>query len=203
MGYRQETAALKVVLPQAPKHVLQVLAFRACEICGRAWPGVPSLAADTGLGQRAVRSALEVLRRRPELVTVFRYPRGGRGVSTEYVVMPSLARVSPDECGRCSNRTDTLHQQQGIERRGRGNPARSDTKTLHGAQDQQEVEPQQEGSRCSPTGPDGPGVEPHTPGPPHLDPDLPTPPSLPSEAAPYVQAVLTRLQRQRGRTAQR
>ncbi len=136
MGFPQEAAALTVPLPHATKHVLQVMAFHACERCGRAWPGVPTLVKETGLGDRAVRSALADLRGRPDLVTVHAYPNGGCGVATEYIVMPGVARFSPAECGRCASRGDTLHQPQGNALPPAGNPARRRVKTLRTGTDQ-------------------------------------------------------------------
>jgi len=149
MGFAQEAAAWKVELPHAVKVVLVYLAFRACRSCGRAYPGVPLMVSATGLGERAVRAALEHLRRRPELLTVYRYPLGGRGVTTEYVVIPELAELSPAACGECQSKGDTLHGAQGKRgaradtlhvAQGKGgsggeNPARKGSKTLHRTQD--------------------------------------------------------------------
>jgi hypothetical protein len=207
VGFAQEKAALAVKLEHIPKHVLQVLAFRACGTCGHARPGVAQIALDTGLGERSVRDALVELRQRPELLKVYRYPKGGRAVTTEYIVMPELAKVIPTDCGDWDRHNNTLRRVQGIRRRKALNPAPEGAETLRGTAYHPSVHPHPSGdepaSGLAAAGPDGPDVEPHHTTGPHLEPDLPTPPSLPSEAAPYVQAVLTRLQRQRGRTAQR
>jgi len=204
VGFRQQSAALKVQLPSGPKGVLNVLAFHACELCGRAWPGVALIALETGLMERSVREALVELRRHPELLTVYRYPKGGRGMTTEYLVMPGVAKLSTPECGKCSNRADTLHLAQGLTKTGRENPAPGRKKTLRQTAYQPSVEQEQSArapaSGPTRTGPNGPDVEPSNPPRPLFEPPLPTTPSVPSEAAPYVAAVLTHLKRQRDRS---
>ena len=167
MGFRQQAAALKIQLPPSPKNVLNILAFHACDLCGRAWPGVPTIALETGLSPRAVQDALKELRDRPELVTVYRYPKGGRGVSTEYLVMPAVAKLSTADCSRCGNRTDTMHVAHPLTSAEHEKGANQGSKRVRQTYHQQSVQPQQSGgepaSEPAATGPDGPGVEPHPP----------------------------------------
>jgi hypothetical protein len=92
---------------------------------------------ETGLGDRAIRSALEVLSRAGRL-EIYRYPKGGRGRATEYIVLPGFKELSPTQCtthgktmhhvqGNGPGDGNTLHHVQGIGE----NPASDDTKTLH------------------------------------------------------------------------
>jgi hypothetical protein len=121
VGFTQMQAALRVSLPTPSKFVLVCLAHHASELCGLARPGVWLLAAETGLSDRAVREALKILRARkdehdrPEWLKIYRYPHGGRGVTTEYIVMPGVEKLSTAECGKCSSKGKTLHPVQGIE----------------------------------------------------------------------------------------
>lgn len=167
MGFRQQAAALKIQLPPGPKNVLNVLAFHACDLCGRAWPGVPTLALETGLSPRAVKDALAELRDKPELVTIYRYSKGGRGVSTEYIVIPAVAKLSTADCGRCSNRTDTVHMAHPLTNAGPGNGANSVFETVRQTYHQQSIQPQQSGgepaSEPAAASPNGLGVEPNPP----------------------------------------
>jgi hypothetical protein len=114
MGFAQERAALAVKLPHAVKHVLQCLAFRACGTCGHARPSVPLLALDTGMSERAVRDALVELRQRPDLLAVWAYSKGGRGRTTEFIVMPALAKLSTMDCGDWGKHSNTLRHVQGL-----------------------------------------------------------------------------------------
>ena len=196
MGYRQQAAALKIQLPAGPKNVLNVLAFHACDLCGRAWPGVPTLALETGLSPRAVKDALAELRGRADLLAVYRYSKGGRGVSTEYIVIPALAKLSTPECGRCENRTDTVHMAHPLTKAGPVNGANSVSETVRQTYHQQSVEHQQSGgepaSEPAAASPDGLGVEP-PPESPLSEPPPPRAPQTPAEVTAYVAAISARL----------
>ncbi len=121
MGFAQERAALRVQLHHVHKHVLQVLAWHACQHCGLSRPGVWLICAETGLAERAVRDALKVLRTHQgengklDLARPWRYAKGGKGLTTEYVVMPEVAKFSPDQCAKCASVGKTLHPMQGNE----------------------------------------------------------------------------------------
>jgi len=196
VGFPQSRAALRVQLPPAPKNVLNVMAFYACELCGHARPGVTLLMLNTGLGERAVRQALEELRSRPELLSVYRYPKGGRGVATEYIVMPELAKLSTVDCRFRDQHTKTLHTVQGNEVSGTVNPARRGSKTLHQAQDHPSVHPHPSGgepaSEPAATGPNGPEVDPIPPGS-QLSDATPKAPQTATEAKAYVDALALKL----------
>lgn len=218
MGFPQARAALRIQLPPGPKGVLNVLAFYACELCGHARPGVALLMLNTGLGERAVRQALEDLRGRPELLRVYRYPKGGRGVTTEYIVMPEVAKVSTADCRFLELHTKTLHHAQGKAPTGSGNPARKGSKTLHQTQDHPSVQPHPSSSAApnsaeaapdgtasagdrSATGPHGPGVEPPHPTPPLSEPpNPPTAPRTPEEARAFVRDLAAKLHLRNDRT---
>lgn len=111
----QDAAALLEGLPPGPKSVLVHLAQPACVVCGLAWPGVGWLEKKTGLGHTAVRAALEWLVRAGH-VTIHAYPHGGRGRSTEYVVLPGLTELSTVPCGECRKRMKTGRHAAGIDR---------------------------------------------------------------------------------------
>ena len=90
-------------LPPAAKSVLMHVAQPACEACGIAWPGVPWLERKSGLGKTAIRAALEWLVKAGHL-KIYAYPQGGRGMSTEYIVLPQLTELSTTPCGECRSR---------------------------------------------------------------------------------------------------
>ena len=83
------------------KLVLLALADHACEHCGLAWPGKQKLAEKTLLGPTRIKTALDELAK-IGLVTVHKYPKGGRGRATEYVVLPAVA-AHQAPCPRCVN----------------------------------------------------------------------------------------------------
>jgi hypothetical protein len=196
VGYRQQAAALRIQLSPGPKNVLNVLAFHACDRCGRAWPGVPLLMLETGLSRRAVQDALVELRTRPELVTVYQYPKGGRGVSTEYIVMPELAKLSTADCGNCSTRLESAHLAHPLTKAGPVKGAESGSKRARQTYHQQSIQPQQSGgepaSEPAAASPDGLGVEPPTPGSRFPD-TAPKAPQSPAEVKAFVDALSANL----------
>jgi len=196
MGFAQSRAALRVQLPAGPKSVLNVLAFYACEQCGHARPGVALLMLNTGLEDRGVRRALETLRSHPELLRLYRYPKGGRGVTTEYIVMPELAKLSTADCPFLWKHTKTLHPAQGIGVGEGSKPcARGGQNPALGA-DHPSVQHHPSGgepaSEPAAAGPNGPGVEPHPPGSPLSD-TPPKAPQSPAEVKAYVDDLSRRL----------
>ena len=100
MGFEHEREAWGLELPTTTKVVLLRLAWHACERCGLAWPGVPSIAKATGCGETAIRASLRQLEARG-LISPRAYATGGRGRTTEYVVLPYLAGLSTSPCGKC------------------------------------------------------------------------------------------------------
>lgn len=101
MSVKHARAVWGLELPALTQHVLHALADHACECCGLAWPSVPTLAAKCNLGATTVREALDRLER-AGLLRVHAYPQGGRGRSTQYVVLPELAELSTAPCGKCA-----------------------------------------------------------------------------------------------------
>jgi hypothetical protein len=192
VGFAQEKAALAVQLEHIPKHVLQCLAFRACGLCGHARPGVAQLALDTGLGERSIRDALVELRGRPDLLTVYRYPKGGRSVTTEYLVMPGLAKVIPTECPDWDKHDNTLRRVHGLTKAGRLNPAPEGSKTLRTTAHHPSVHTHPSRAHVREPGPNGPGVEPDPTPRPLLEPPPPTAPTPAAKAIATVTAMLRR-----------
>lgn len=88
------------------KAVLTALAYRACDECGLCWPGLRWLGQATEISERQVRRILTELATAGHIV-VRRYSRGGRGVSTEFVVLPIVKKVFTAPCGRCLGRMKT------------------------------------------------------------------------------------------------
>lgn len=153
MGFRRLAAAYGVVVgtPSA-KAVLVALAWHACEDCSLAWPGRRSLAEKTEIGERRISSALAELVKAGHL-TIFRYPFGGRGVSTEYVVLPQVGELSTAPCGECRKRMKnpagttrfSENREQAATFSGPGNaiPSTDGTKTAPPSAHQQSVQLQQ------------------------------------------------------------
>lgn len=112
----------------AAKSVLLCLADRACDECGLAWPGVPYLAERTELGLNRIRAALAKLVEGGFLL-VHAYPHGGRGLSTEYVVLPALAKLSTAPCGKCQSNRKTHRPGGGYSRRRGALPTGFDPET--------------------------------------------------------------------------
>lgn len=104
MGFGRTRAAFGTTtgLP-GRKAVLVALAYRACDTCGIAWPGVPWIVSVTEMSERAVQGHLAGLAD-AGLVTVRRYGKGGRRVVTEYIVLPHVGELSTAPCGQCAER---------------------------------------------------------------------------------------------------
>jgi hypothetical protein len=100
-------------LAPGPKLVLVALAKTACKTCGLGWPGVKWIARKTGMKETSIRAALEVLRSR-DLIQIHGYATGGRGRSTEYVVLPGLFELSTAPCGECRANMQTPRVAKGI-----------------------------------------------------------------------------------------
>lgn len=188
MGFAQSRAALRAQLPPGPKNVLNVLAFYACEQCGHARPGVALLMLNTGLGKRGVQLGLEALRSRPDLLRVYRYPKGGRGVTTEYVVMPEVAKLSTENCTFLEKHSKTVHSVHGLTIPGPVKGALRGVKRVN--QDAYHPSVQHHPSARAPASgpaapaPNGSGVDPHnSPGPRCDKPIDRQPPTLPQSAA--------------------
>jgi hypothetical protein len=108
VSFRHRNAALELTVgSHGVKAILMLMADRACEHCGLAWPGVPTLARWSEMSVASVRRALDTLREAGHL-DVHRFPKGGRGLSTEYIVLPSLPELSTAPCGECGKRLKRL-----------------------------------------------------------------------------------------------
>jgi hypothetical protein len=101
VSFVHSRAAWEFPLPAAPKLVLLCYAHHACELCGLAWPSAKTVAARTGLGLTAVRESVDRLVKLGCL-KLHAYPQGGRGRSTQYVVLPvALPDLSTPACAKC------------------------------------------------------------------------------------------------------
>jgi hypothetical protein len=154
LSHQAGIAALSLELPKAMKLLLYDLAIRACPRCGLTWPGVPNLMRSTGMGETLLRDTLgELSRKDRALIVVHRYPTGGRGRATEYVVLPAHTELSTAPCGECQSRQKTPRVAKGIEGtnppRGEGYsqyPTESTAIPHARVTHQQEVQQQQEGA---------------------------------------------------------
>lgn len=102
MGYRLVAAAYRINLGNSPatKSVLVAIADAGCNACGLAWPGARLLEQKTELGNSTVRKSLNDLEKQG-LIRAVRYKNGGRGVTTEYLVLEHVIELSPSPCGEC------------------------------------------------------------------------------------------------------
>ena len=98
--YAGDVAAAIIVGNPGDKAVLNALARRCCKDCGLTWAGVRALGQDTEMSESRIRQALKALTDVRQIVAV-RYPRGGRGLTTEYVVLPYVVELSTAPCERC------------------------------------------------------------------------------------------------------
>ena len=85
----------------ADKAVLLALAWHACDACGLTWAGRRALVQCTELGETRVKVALGHLTS-AGLVVIHRYPHGGRGLTTEYIVLPGVTELSTAPCAKCA-----------------------------------------------------------------------------------------------------
>lgn len=106
-------------LPPAAKSVLVHVAQPACKYCGLSWPGVWWLEQKTGLKRTAVKEALDWLIREGHL-RVHAYPKGGRGRTTEYVVLPQVIELPTPRCAECIENQKTGRLATGIDTAGTG-----------------------------------------------------------------------------------
>ena len=101
MGFKQLEAAYRLTAGKpSPKAVLLAMAWHSCDVCGTTWVPVRDLVDETELGRTTVSDALSALTRDGWL-NIGRFPHGGRGLSTEYVVTTHLRELSPAPCGKC------------------------------------------------------------------------------------------------------
>jgi len=100
MSIPHRGAAWDLEIPPLSKLVLMRLAWHACETCGLAWPSNRTLCLKTGIGETRVRASLDELTAAGHL-RIHAYATGGRGRSTQYIVLPSLAGLSTAPCGKC------------------------------------------------------------------------------------------------------
>ncbi len=93
--------AWPISLIAAHKFVLVAMADHACDICGLTWPGIRRLMRETGLYERTIQTALSALTA-AGLLSIRSYPHGGRGRTTEYLVLPGkVVGLSTAPCAKC------------------------------------------------------------------------------------------------------
>lgn len=111
-----QAALLLEKVPPTPKTVLVHIAYPACELCGLSWAGVPWLERKTGLGRTAVKGGIDWLVKHGHVVP-FGYLQGGRGRTTEYIVLPQLfTELSTPKCGKCAGNQERGRHATGIAR---------------------------------------------------------------------------------------
>lgn len=123
MGFRHSSEAYKSPTGSPGRQaVLVALAFRACDSCGLCWPGMAWLEISTQMSDRSIQRALTELQA-AGLLEIRRYGRGGRGVATEYVVLPQAPKFSTAPCGDCAERMRNPVSASGYSARGGETPS--------------------------------------------------------------------------------
>lgn len=156
MGFQSVQAAYGVTVGKpGTKAVLLSLAWHACDSCGIAWPGHKAIAADTEIGRSRISEALAELVAAGWLA-VYRFPNGGRGLSTEYIVLQSVRKLSTAPCAECRKRMKNVPQSgpftaaaaEKSPQGGRigGKPSGKSSETVQTGNHQQSVTYQQSGS---------------------------------------------------------
>ena len=122
------------------KGVLLAFADRACDECGLAWPGIKYLAEHAELGETKTREAIRILTERGFL-SVHGFAKGGRGLSTEYIVLPHVAKLSTAPCGKCREMMKRHHTGVGFTGPEPVKPITRRRKSHHTGVDHPSVEP--------------------------------------------------------------
>ncbi len=86
--------------------LLLAYARHACQNCGLCWPGNERLQILTGMGRSSIKATAAQLVAAGHL-RIHAYPRGGRGMTTEYVVLPKVLGLSTAPCGKCVDNLKT------------------------------------------------------------------------------------------------
>lgn len=160
-----------------PKAVLMCMADRACDVCGLAWPGVAYLAERTEMLDRRVSRHLAALVE-AGIIAVHGYSSGGRGRTTEYIVLPQVAKLSTAPCENCGKRRQTLSPRAGFKagnpvKTSTGNPVTTSTPSIS---IYPSVDPSAEPTRKP--GPNGRAGAQHV-----FEPETPELPTIPTESA--------------------
>lgn len=115
MSARHQRVAWDVIGLDTYERIL-LLAYgrHACETCGLCWPGTARLEILTGIGHTALASVRGRLVAKG-LLKIHAYPKGGRGMSTEMVVLPKDVELSTAPCGKCVDNLKTNRSAVGIE----------------------------------------------------------------------------------------
>lgn len=121
MSYQHTERAIALPLEGGTKLVLVLFAFRACPTCGLCWLGTKRLMAETGLGETRIQKALRELRD-GGLLKIHAYASGGRGRSTEYIVLPQHMELSTAPCGECRVRMKNPPRGEGFDKGGTEKP---------------------------------------------------------------------------------
>lgn len=108
MSTRHQRVAWDVVGLETPLERLVLLAYarHACEHCGLCWPGTVRLELMTLASRTAIATARRSLVDKG-MLRIHAYPRGGRGMSTEMVVLPKDVELSTAPCGKCVDNLKT------------------------------------------------------------------------------------------------
>jgi hypothetical protein len=151
VGFRHSSEAYRSPAGSPGRQaVLAALAFRACDNCGLCWPGMAWLEISTQMSDRSIQKALGELQA-AGLLEIRRYGRGGRGVATEYIVLPRAPKFSTAPCADCAERMRNPEGRSGYRAAGaktpkdvRGNGAPEQQKPRKsGAQNPEQASPHQ------------------------------------------------------------
>lgn len=114
MSHAHEDAAWDAVGVSRNERIL-LLAYgkHACTFCGLCWPGNARLELMCLLGTTALTEARQGLVEHG-LIKIHAYPRGGRGLATEVIVLLAGTELSTGPCGKCADKLKTSRRAGGF-----------------------------------------------------------------------------------------
>lgn len=114
MSAQHQRVAWEVIgLDTHERLLLLAYARHACQNCGLCWPGNVRLQLLTGMGRTTITAVARRLVDAGHL-RVHAYARGGRGMATEYVVLPKELALSTAPCAKCVDNFKTNRAAGGI-----------------------------------------------------------------------------------------
>lgn len=115
MSTQHQRVAWDVIGLETPLERLVLLAYakHACQWCGLCWPGKVRLELMCIAGHTSIATTRQSLIAKG-LLRIHAYPRGGRGMSTEMVVLPNDLKLSTAPCGKCGDNLKTNRHAAGI-----------------------------------------------------------------------------------------
>jgi hypothetical protein len=82
------------------KSLLWCVSYHCCRYCGLIWLGIPRMVLECCMNEHRIRAAIAELEQRGLLQARF-FLKGGRGKTTEYVVLPGHLALQAPRCNKC------------------------------------------------------------------------------------------------------